>query len=126
MPLTDPPSPECTSACLVAKQRSAFGAELHMVLMFLQACNSLAAAEVFIAESETQWTEHRAALAEVLRRSSSVTIRDPLAHTWAIADAELPAEIYTAANLRGQEFCRKVAARLADADALRGGAAPPW
>ena len=38
---------------LVAKQRSAFGAELHMVLMILQACNSLATAEFFIAESET-------------------------------------------------------------------------
>ena len=40
-----------------------------------------------------------------------MTIRDPLAHTWIPTD-ELPKEINTAANLRGQEFCRKLRSKV--------------
>ena len=99
-----------------------FGAEVHVVLLFLQACHEVATGQAIFDVSEfnedSYWSL-RQRLADIRRFAAATACpRDAFAQNWQVAQPLVNVEYYRMASLLGRTFCSHISTMLSDPDGL--------
>ena len=99
-----------------------FEAEVHVVLLFLQACHEVATGQAIFDVSEfnedSYWSL-RQRLADIRRFAAATACpRDAFAQNWQVAQPLVNVEYYRMASLLGRTFCSHISTMLSDPDGL--------
>ena len=93
-----------------------FVAEVHVVLLFLQACQAIFDVSEF---NEDSYWSLRQRLADIRRFAAATACpRDAFAQNWQVAQPLVNVEYYRMASLLGRTFCSHISTMLSDPDGL--------